>query len=124
MKPPVFAALIGWLALTWSIASFLKLRTADAWMLRGGVAAVGVAGAAAWVRMRPQSKAKSGSPPIAPRGVATELDALIRETEAKLAGSSPCSTLLARAGQRRLARSCIAAWMPSCSPVRCFRAKR
>ena len=82
------AALIAYLLLTWFLGSFLKLKSPDIWILRGGLALIGLAGAALfiWYRAKQDRQKKAADPGPAPAG-GDELDALLNEAAAKLASA-------------------------------------
>ena len=83
------AALIPYLLLTWFLGSFLKLKSPDIWILRIGLALIGVALAALflWYRAKKEKERKAADPDPAGAPAGDELDALLNETAAKLASS-------------------------------------
>ena len=90
-KIAILAGLAAILALAWLIPSWLGLKGADVWMVRAGVAILGVAAASiVWmVRSRSslQGAASAGTGPAA-AGQAQQVDLLFREAEKKLAASA------------------------------------
>ncbi len=83
------AALLVYLILVWFLGSALGLKSPDIWILRGGLAFIGIAGAAVFVwywikkqREKPAASVASGS-----AGGGDELDMLLAEAETKLGSS-------------------------------------
>jgi type VI secretion system protein ImpL len=77
--------LLVWLVLVWILGSALQLKSPDIWVLRGGLALIGIGAAAAflwWKRGR--TAAGGGAEPV---DASNEIDILIRDTEARLAAS-------------------------------------
>src|SRR5262245_51218219 len=82
-------ALILYLALSWFIPAWIGLRDADLWILRAGLALIGIAaaGTIAWfLRKKEKSSASSGSKQDST--VLQEIDAAIRTAHTKLRSSN------------------------------------
>ena len=83
------AALVVYLLLTWFLGGALGLKTPDIWVLRGGLALIGLAAAAVflwyWIRKRREKLAAGGT--SGPAASGDELDLLLGEAEAKLGSS-------------------------------------
>jgi len=83
-------ALIPYLLLTWFLGSFLKLKSPDIWILRAGLALIGVAavGIFIWYRAKKEREKKAADPGLAaaPAG-GDELDSLLNDAAAKLVSS-------------------------------------
>ena len=82
------AALVNYLLFAWFLGTLLKLKSPDVWILRGGLAIIGLGGAALflwyWIKRDREKKLLA---PAGPGGGGDELDALLNEAEAKLAAS-------------------------------------
>ncbi len=87
------AALVVWLLLAWFIGAWLHLQGSDLWVLRIGLAVIGItaiSGFLWWFRSkRLSATAGSGeaSQPAAPSQGADEVDLLIRDAESRLQSS-------------------------------------
>jgi type VI secretion system protein ImpL len=91
------AGLAGFFILAWLATTTLKLTGIDLWMVRGFLALVGLSGFGIflWWRHRRERQAAAAqegagqdAAGAAPAGGADEIDALLREAEARLAGSN------------------------------------
>src|ERR1700685_3720563 len=83
--PITAAALITYLIFTWFLGGMLGLKSPDIWILRGGLALIGIVGAAVfvWYWMKKQQQ-KSVLDAVAQAGGGEELDPLLGEAAAKL----------------------------------------
>jgi type VI secretion system protein ImpL len=85
MSPPVVKALpllILWLTLSWFVGTWLHLSGPNLWMIRGGLALLGVAGLVLFIWLQSHS---GGGPVGGEHG--TELDLLLREADRRLQAS-------------------------------------
>jgi type VI secretion system protein ImpL len=77
------AVLVLWLTLAWFLGTWLHLHGSNLWILRAGLALVGLAGFAGYLLLGP----RAGSAPVG--GVqGNEVDLLLREADARLQASS------------------------------------
>jgi type VI secretion system protein ImpL len=83
------AALLAYLILAWFLGNLLHLHGRDLWILRIGLAAIGIAGAAVFlIFKRKEQRALGGADSGEAGGPAhEEIDALIRDAEAKLSAA-------------------------------------
>jgi type VI secretion system protein ImpL len=80
------AALALWLTVSWYIGSLLQLRGADLWILRGGLAFLGIGGTVGYFWLRSKSSGHS-SHSSGDGGGAGDADALFREADSSLLSS-------------------------------------
>ena len=87
----ISAALVVYFALVWLLGTVLGLKGADLWILRGGLALIGLlaAGAYLWYRWKgaaTRASSRAGQPAgsAEPSG---DIDPLLREAEARLSAS-------------------------------------
>src|SRR5438132_9598176 len=78
--------LLVWLVLVWILGGVLQLKSPDIWVLRGGLALIGIGAAAAFLWWR-RGQRPAGSAGAEPVDGSNEIDILIRDTEARLAAS-------------------------------------
>ena len=86
-KLPLSASLLVYLLLAWWMGSLLKLKSPEIWILRGGLALLGMAGAAAWLWLQPRITGKPAARPAAaaePLPVEREIDLLVNEAAERL----------------------------------------
>jgi type VI secretion system protein ImpL len=83
------AALLLYLILVWFLGNLLGLHGRDLWVLRIGLAIIGVIGAGVflWFKRKEQKEAAREGSPEAAGPAHEEVDALIRDAEAKLAAA-------------------------------------
>jgi type VI secretion system protein ImpL len=88
----ILAGFLGYIALTWFATTLLKLTGVDLWVVRGFLFMVGLSGGGLlwwFLRRRKQGReAAAGAPEAAAAGGADEIDYLIRDADARLAGSN------------------------------------
>jgi type VI secretion system protein ImpL len=89
VKPPVLAAgVAAWIALSVALAKALKLHNPDFWILVGGLAFIGILAALVlWYFAAPKSSASPAAAPPDRAHEKSDLDALLREADARLAKS-------------------------------------
>ncbi len=87
--PITAGALITYLLLTWFLGGMLGLKSPDIWILRGGLALIGVVGAAVflWFWNKKQKEKKAAVDVAAPVGGGDELDTLLAEAASRLGSS-------------------------------------
>ncbi len=83
----VVAVLIAYLVLAWLTGTLLHLRGADLWILRGGLALLGLIGAAAFLWFQHRLQAEPGSEPAAAGAGDGDLDLIVRDARARLKAS-------------------------------------
>ena len=84
----ILAGFVGYIALTWFATTFLKLTGVDLWVVRGFLFLLGLSGAGmVWWILSRRKKGDAAGPDAAAPG-ADEIDSLIRDAEARLAGSN------------------------------------
>jgi type VI secretion system protein ImpL len=82
-KLAVPAVLLAYLSLAWWIPRLMKLNSPDMWILRGGLALLGLAGAGAWLWFRPRAAGQTAAPAAA-LPLEREIDLLLKEAAEKL----------------------------------------
>ncbi len=84
-------ALVVYLILVWFLGTLLGLKSPELWILRGGLALVGIAAAAVflwfWTKKLKQEAASGGGGGAAGGGAPDDLDLLLRDAEARLTSS-------------------------------------
>jgi len=87
----VGVSVVIWLVLSWFVPAWLGLTDTGLWVLRGGMALIGVLGAlvAVLIRVKKQQEAKARAGAQAPQSgaAASELIAVVQEAEKRLSGS-------------------------------------
>src|SRR5438876_4904725 len=84
------AALLVYLIFVWFLGNLLRLDGRDLWVLRIGLAVIGIIGAGVylWFKRREQKLAAGESSPDTGGPGHEEIDGLIRDAEARLAAAS------------------------------------
>jgi len=82
-------ALILYLVLAWFVGSWLRLQGTNLWLVRGGLALIGVIGAGVflWFHRKLTHDAETGVGPGAP--LLTEIEALLNQADQKLKSAKP-----------------------------------
>lgn len=83
------AVLLVYLVIVWFLGDLMHLHGRDLWVLRIGLSVIGVAAAAVflWFKRKEQKQAQGDASPQAAGPAHAEIDALIRDAEAKLAAA-------------------------------------
>ncbi|HEX8985828.1 MAG TPA: type VI secretion protein IcmF/TssM N-terminal domain-containing protein, partial [Bryobacteraceae bacterium] len=86
----ILAGFVGYIALAWFATVFLKLTGVDLWVVRGFLFLLGLSGAGLvwWILSRRKKGGDAAGEDAAAQGGADEIDILIRDAEARLAGSN------------------------------------
>src|SRR5215471_9606865 len=78
--------LLVYLVLVWILGDLLHLKSPDIWVLRGGLALIGVGAAAAYLWWRRSRQSAGGYAPE-PVDASNEIDVLIRDAENRLSAA-------------------------------------
>src|SRR5271169_4284913 len=83
------AVLLVYLVIAWFMGNLMHLHGRDLWVLRIGLSVIGIAAAGVflWFKRKERKQATGDFSPAAAGPAHTEVDALIRDAEAKLAGA-------------------------------------
>ncbi len=124
----VGVSLLAYMVAAWAAGKLLGLSESDFYILFAALSAIGViaAGVIVWWKMRQQEQA-ADLPSDAPLDPNNEIDALVREAEAKLAasqmgkgatiGTLPVVLVIGDQGTAKTSTILNSGWSPNSSPV-------